>query len=114
LRALWAQRIDHITSGYAEAHDAHHLRHDPRCNLGLERRPLEAQDDLASAPTFARLEQQVDRPDLYRLTRALVDHCIASSPAPPAAMVLDIDHSDDPTPGQQEFTCSTNHYQTYG
>jgi hypothetical protein len=32
-----------------------------------------------------------------------VDHCIASDSEPPAALVLAIDHSEDPTYGQQEF-----------
>src|SRR5215475_14468081 len=113
LRDLLAQRIYQIASGYADANDANHLRHDPMCKLGVERRPLEAQDDLASAPTFSRLEHQMDRKDLYRLTRALVDHFIASYPEPPAAIVLDIDHSDDPTPGQQEFTFYNHHYQNH-
>jgi hypothetical protein len=68
---------------------------------------------LASAPTCSRLEHQVDRQDLYRLTRALVDHFIASYPEPPAAIVLDLEHSDDPTYGQQEFACYNHHSQNY-
>jgi hypothetical protein len=44
----------------------------------------------------------VDRKGLSRLTHALVDHCIASYPEPPAAIGLDLDHSDDPTHGQGE------------
>src|SRR5215468_8220291 len=113
LRDLLAQRIYQIASGYADANDANHLRHDPVFKLGVERRPLEDQDDLASAPTFSRLEHQMDRKDLYRLTRALVDHFIASYPEPPAAIVLDIDHSDDPTHGQQELTFYNPYYQSY-
>jgi hypothetical protein len=69
---------------------------------------------LASGPPFSRLEYSVDRKDLYRLTQALVDHCIASSPEPPAAVVLDLDHSDDPTHGQQEFAFYTHYYRSYG
>ena len=103
LRDLLAQRIYQLASGYADANDANHLRRDPVFKLGLERRPLEAESDLASAPTFSRLEHQMDRKDIYRLTRALVDHFIASYAEPPAAIVLDVDHSDDPTYGQQEF-----------
>jgi hypothetical protein len=81
--------------------------------LSVERSPLEPEQDLASAPTFSRLEHSVDRKDLYRLTRALVDHFIASYPEPPAAIVLDLDHSDDPTHGQQEFTFSNHYYRSY-
>ena len=113
LRDLLAQRIYQIASGYADANDANHLRYDPVFTLGVERRPLDATHDLASAPTFSRLEHQMDRKDLYRLTRALVDHCIASYAEPPAAIVLDVDHADDPTYGQQEFTFYTHHYRNH-
>src|SRR5256886_3675576 len=113
LRDLLAQRIYQIASGYADANDANTLRRDPLFKLGIERAPLDAEQDLASAPTFSRLEHQIDRKDLYRLTRALVDHFIASYPEPPAAIVLDIDHSDDPTYGQQEFTFYNHHYQNH-
>jgi hypothetical protein len=55
----------------------------------------------------------VDRKDLYRLTQALVDHFITSYPEPPPAIVLDLDHSDDPTHGQQEFTFYNHYYKSY-
>ena len=48
----------------------------------------------------------------YRLTHTLVDHFIASYPEPPAAIVLDLDHSDDPTHGQQEFAFYNHHYRS--
>src|SRR5213594_1540541 len=113
LRDLLAQRIYEIASGYADGNDAKSLRHDPLLKLSVERSPLEPEQDLASAPTFSRLEHSVDRKDLYRLTRALVDHFIASYPEPPQAIVLDVDHSDDPTYGQQEFTFYNHHYQNH-
>ena len=79
--------------------------------LRVERRPLDPTQDLASAPTFSRLEHRVTRPDLSRLTPAFVDQFIASYPDPPAAMVLDLDHSEDPTHGQQALTFSNHHYR---
>jgi Transposase DDE domain group 1 len=111
LRDLLAQRLDQSASGYADANDATHLRRDPLCKRGVERAPLDAPQDLASAPTFSRLEHQLDRKDLYRLTQAFVDHCIASSPEPPVAIVLAIDHSDAPTHGPQEFTFYNHYYK---
>lgn len=113
LRDLFAQRIYQIASGYADGNDANSLRHDPMFKLSLERVPLDPAQDLASAPTFSRLEHSMTRSDVYRLTQAFVDHFIASSPEPPAAIVLDIDHSADPTHGQQEFTFYNQHYQSY-
>ena len=113
LRNLFAQRIYQIASGYADGNDAKSLRHDPMFKLSVERLPLEPAQDLASAPTFSRLEHSVNRPDLYRLTQAFVDHFIASYPEPPAAIVLDLDHSEDPTHGQQELTFYNHHYRSY-
>ena len=113
LRDLLAQRIYQIASGYADGNDANSLRHAPLLKLRVERPPLEPAQDLASAPTFSRLEHSVDRKDRYRLTRVLVDHCIASYPEPPAAIVLDLDHSDAPTHGQQEFAFYNNYSQNH-
>jgi hypothetical protein len=113
LRDLFAQRIYQIASGYADGNDANSLRHDPMFKLSVERGPLDPTQDLASAPTFSRLEHSVTRTDLYRLTQAFVDHFIASYPEPPAAIVLDLDHSEDPTHGQQELTLYNHHYQSH-
>jgi len=113
LRDLFAQRIYQIASGYADGNDANSLRYDPMFKLSVERAPLDPTQDLASAPTFSRLEHQVTRTDLYRLTQAFVDHFMASYPEPPAAIVLDLDHTEDPTHGQQEFTFYNHHYQSH-
>ena len=113
LRDLFAQRIYQIASGYADGNDANSLRHDPLFKLSVERLPLDPSQVLASAPTFSRLEHSMTRTDLYRLTQAFVDHFIASYPEPPAAIVLDLDHSEDPTHGQQELTFYNHHYQSH-
>jgi hypothetical protein len=113
LRDLLAQRIYQIASGYADGNDANSLRRDPLLKLGVERPPLAPEQDLASAPTFSRLEHSVDRKDLYRLTQALGAHFVASYPEPPAAIVLDLDHTDDPTHGQQELTFYNHYYKNY-
>src|SRR5919109_990039 len=113
LRDLLAQRIYQLASGYADGNDANSLRRDPLFKLGVERPPLAPTHDLASAPTFSRLEHSVDRKDLYRLTQALGAHFVASYPEPPAAIVLDLDHTDDPTHGQQEFAFYNHYYKNY-
>jgi Transposase DDE domain group 1 len=113
LRDLLAQRVYQLASGYADANDANSLRRDPLFKLGLDRCPLATEQDLASAPTFSRLEHSVDRKDLYRLTRTLVEHFLASYLEPPAAIVLDLDHTDDPTHGQQELAFYNHYYKSY-
>ena len=114
LRDLLAQRIYQIASGYADGNDANSLRCDPLFKLGVARLPVAPEQDLASAPTFSRLEHRVDRQDLYRFARALMDHFIAGYPEPPAAMVLDLDHADAPTHGQQELAFYHHYYRSYG
>ena len=103
LRDLLAQRLSHIAAGSADGNDANSLRRAPLFQLGVERPPLAPEQDRARAPTVSRLAHRVDRQDLSRLTEALVAHCVASDPEPPAAIVLDLDHPDDPTHGQQEL-----------
>lgn len=112
-RDLFAQRIYQIASGYADGNDATSLRRDPLFKLGMDRLPLDAGQDLASAPTLSRFEHSADRKDIYRLTQALVEHFIASYPTPPPAIVLDLDHTDDPTHGQQELSFYNHYYRTY-
>ena len=107
LRDLLAQRIYQIAAGYADGNDANSLRRDPLFKLGVERLPLAPEQDLASAPTFSRLEHSVNRKDLYRLTQALGAHFVASYPEPPAAIVLDLDHTDDPTPASRSSPSTT-------
>jgi DDE family transposase len=45
LRDLLAQRLYQLASGYADANDANHLRHDPMFKLGVEWSPLETASD---------------------------------------------------------------------
>jgi hypothetical protein len=114
LRDVFAQRISQLASGDADGNDAKSLRHDPMVTLRVERGPLDPTQDLASAPTCSRLEHRVTRTDRSRLPQAFVAHCIASSPEPPAAIVLDLDPSEDPTHGQQALTFSHHHSQSHG
>ena len=107
VRSLFAQRIFQVACAYEDANDANPLRRDPRFKLGVERRPLEPDNDLASGPTFSRLENAASAKDIYRLARAFVDQFIASYAAPPQVIVIDMDHSEDATYGQQEFNLYT-------
>jgi hypothetical protein len=112
LRDLFAQRLYHIASGYADGNDANSLRYDPMFQLSVERAPRDPPQDLASAPTCSRFEPQGTRTDLYRLPQACVDHFIARYPEPPAAIGLDLDQTADPTHGPQECPCSHQHSQS--
>ena len=113
LRDLIAQRVYQIACGYEDGNDANRLRKDALFKLGLERKPLDEAMDLASAATLSRLENAATARDLYRMARAFVDQFVASYEAPPKVIVLDMDHSEDATHGQQEFSFYNHHYGTY-
>jgi len=110
---LLRQRIFQTACGYADGNDANSLRHDPMFKLSLERAPLDEDKDLASGPTFSRLENSLTRKDILRLAKAFVDAFIASYTKAPALIVLDMDHSEDPTHGQQELAFYNHYYRNH-
>jgi hypothetical protein len=113
LRALFAQRTYQVACAYEDGNDANALRRDPLFKLGLERRPLDENSDLASGPTFSRLENAASTKDIYRLAQAFVDQFIASYAKAPELIVLDMDHSEDAAYGQQELIFYNHHYRSY-
>ena len=107
---LLRQRIFQTASGYADGNDANTLRRDPMFKLAAGRAPLAEGNDLASGPTLSRLENSVTRKDIYSLARSFVEAFIASYAQAPAVIVLDMDHSEDVTHGQQELAFYNHHY----
>ena len=113
LRTLFAQRIFQVASGYEDGNDANALRADPMFKLGAERKPLDGDTDLASAATFSRLENAATTKDVYRLAKAFLDQFVARYAAAPALIVLDMDHSEDATYGQQQLSFYNHHYRSH-
>lgn len=110
IRELFAQRTYQVACAYEDCNDANALRSDPMFKLGLDRKPLDAGNDLASAPTFSRLENAATPQDIFRMAQAFVDHFIASYAKPPQVIVLDLDHSEDEAHGRQEQIFYNAHY----
>jgi Transposase DDE domain group 1 len=109
-------RVFGIACGYADCNDSARLGHDPVHKLLLDRDPL-AGPALASQPTLSRFENAVGRPDLYLASLALADLVIAHHQARLKGwadrITIDLDPTDDPTPGQQELTFFNGHYDTW-
>lgn len=103
LLALLRQRIYQIVAGYEDQDDADALRADPLLKLVCGRLP-ESDPDLASQPTFSRLENGFSARDCYRLAEALGGVYLRERERDgvPARIVLDLDSTDDPTHGDQE------------
>src|SRR3989454_7797793 len=116
LRDLVRQRVFGLACGYADCNDAAQLAHDPIHKLLLERDPLDG-PALGSQPTLSRFENAVARPDLYRLGSALADTMLVyhhERLGPDVRLItVDLDATDDPTHGQQEFALFNGYYDTW-
>jgi len=110
---LIRQRVYQQGCLYEDGNDANSLRTDPAFKLAAGRKPLDEDNHLASQPTFSRLENAATRKDIYRMTLALVDHFISTEAHPPKVLIVDMDHTNDPTYGQQELSFYNHHYQQH-
>jgi hypothetical protein len=117
LALLLRQRLLQIACGYEDQDDADTLRHDPLLKLVCGRHPHAPNADLASQPTFSRLENAIDRRACYRLAHALVAIYLQErerlASAPPTHLLLDLDSTDDPTHGDQEGSSYHGYYQQH-
>lgn len=112
--------IPQITFGFEKpvvvAFDAARLADDALHKWLLDRDPL-AGPALASQPTLSRFENAVSPLALTRLGHALADLVIGQHHARRQGrarlITIDVDPTDDPTHGQQEFTFFHGHYDTW-
>lgn len=113
---LLQQRIFGLSAGYADCNDAARLVHDPIHKLVLGRDPLTGLG-LASQPTLSRFENAVSARELRTMTHVLADTVIAQQrrrlKGRARRITIDLDPTDDPTHGQQEFAFFNGHYDTW-
>jgi Transposase DDE domain group 1 len=113
---LVQQRIFGLCAGYADCNDAARLGHDPIHKLMVGRDPLTGLG-LASQPTLSRFENAVSARELRAMTHALADLVIAQQRrrlhGRATRITIDLDPTDDPTHGQQEFAFFNGHYDTW-
>lgn len=114
LTTLVRQRIYQIVCGYEDQDDADTLRRDPLLEWVCGRLP-ESSPDLASQPTFSRLENAIGPRSCYRIAQALGTIYLQERECAgvPAHLVLDLDATDDPTHGEQEGTAFHGYYGQY-
>jgi hypothetical protein len=111
---LLRQRVFGLAAGYADCNDAARLADDPMHKLALGRDPLEGAP-LGSQPTLSRFENAVTRPALGRMVHVLADTVMATQRRRlrrrrVRRITIDLDVTDDPTHGQQEFAFFSGHY----
>ncbi len=109
---LIGQRVFQIAAGYEDCNDSDSLRSDPALKTAVGRCP-ENDADLASQPTFSRLENGVNGHDVKRLHNLLVEHYLKTQDAPPRRVILDIDATEDPVHGKQQQIYFHGYYGSY-
>lgn len=108
LRDLVAQRLYGLCCGYEDLNDHDQLRHDP-----LVQTAVGQASELASSPTLSRLDTRATRADCIALNRVLVEQFIAAHTEAPEEIILDIDASDVPLHGDQEWAQFHGYYDRY-
>jgi len=113
IEELLTQRVMGMALGYEDANDAARLAGDPVHKLLVGRDPIDG-EDLASQPTLSRFENAPDRKELFRLGEALAD-CVIERHRKrlhgrARRITIDLDPTDDPTHGQQQFTFFNRYY----
>ena len=111
LNDLLSQRVFQVACGYEDANDSNTLRVDPAIKSACEKLPSEG--ELASQPTFSRLENAIQKADLHRIAECFVENFIASFKDAPQAIVLDLDDTDDPTHGTQQLRLFNGYHGQY-
>ena len=116
VRDLLRQRIMGLACGYEDANDAARLANDPLHKLAVGRDPVTGAA-LASQPTLSRFANTVGPRALYRMGRTLAATVIAHHrqrlKGRAQRITIDLDPTDDPTHGQQEFTFFNGHYDAW-
>ena len=113
---LLRQRLFGLAGGYADCNDAARLGQDPIHKLLVGRDPVDGAA-LASQPTLSRFENAVGRRELiamgHLLAETVIEHHRRRLKGRATRITIDLDPTDDPTHGQQEFTFFNGHYDTW-
>jgi hypothetical protein len=133
VEALLTQEVYQILAGYPDANDAQTLRHDPLFQILADVAP-DPEQPLASGSTLARFHyaftrrqaelpraqrpvlSEVDRAQTERLqilNRHLVAVFLRTRRQVPAAVILDLDATDDPVHGHQRLSTYHGYYRQH-
>ena len=103
------ERIYAICADYEDANDLETLRHDPALKTVCKRLPRTG-EALASQPTISRFENMPGAKDQARMAIAMALRVISALPAQTRKVIIDVDPTEDPCHGQQEFEFFNGHY----
>jgi hypothetical protein len=96
LETLLQQRIYGLALGHEDLNDHDALRHDPLWQTVAER-----DEALSSSSTLCRWENRAEREEAWRMHKVLFEQFVGRFEAPPEALILDFDATDDRVHGAQ-------------
>jgi hypothetical protein len=102
-------RIYAICADYEDANDLDMLRHDPALKTVCDRLPKTG-EALASQPTISRFENMPGMQSQLRMAVAMAQRVISQLPGKTTRIIIDVDPTEDPCHGQQEFEFFNGHY----
>ena len=111
---LVRSRVYGILHGYEDCNDFGHLRSDVLFKAACDR--LDGDPELPSQPTLSRFENRATLDDLMAGRETLLEHFIRRWKIRferPRSVTLDVDTTDDPTHGQQQFSAFNAYYDTH-
>jgi hypothetical protein len=114
LLELVRERVFGIAQGYEDCNDAAALRKEPLFKAACDRSGDDAA--LASQPSLSRFENRAGKGGLEAAKHVLLDHFIGRYKrrcTRPRRLTLDLDTTDDPAHGQQEFALFNGYYDTH-
>jgi len=113
---LLRQRVFGIACGYADCNDTERLAKDVMHKLLVGRDPISGAD-LASQPTLSRFENAMAwsalRDMAHVLADTVIEHHRRRLKGRATRITIDLDPTDDPTHGQQQFTFFNGHYDSW-
>jgi len=109
VKEMVRERIYAICQDYDDANDLDTLRHDPALKTACKRLPKTG-DALASQPTISRFENMPGAKDQARMAVAMARRVISRLSVQTRRVIIDVDPTEDPCHGQQEFEFFNGHY----
>lgn len=103
------ERIFAICQDYEDANDLDTLRNDPALKTVCEKLPKTG-EALASQPTISRFENMPGAKDQLRMAVAMARKVISQLAVQTSRVIIDVDPTEDPCHGQQEFEFFNGHY----
>src|SRR3990172_1040932 len=102
-------RMYAICQDYEDANDLDTLRHDPALKTACKRLP-QTGEALASQPTISRFENMPGAKEMARMAESMAERVISQLPKGTRRVIIDVDPTEDPCHGQQEFEFFNGHY----